>query len=165
MVMESPFPKAPKKVDDAAEKTSSAAVPPAVFIRRPDDIFVRNRGRQPHWELSGAAYFVTFRAADSLPQKVLQKIKFARIDIPATVKQIGRELSESERKRLMKLHAAKIESYLDAGAGACPMRDPALADMVASSLRQFDGTRYRLFAWCVVRDAESRSCGLPSDGG
>ena len=57
---------------------------------------------------------------------------------------------ESERTRLMKLHAAKIESYLDAGAGACPMRDPALADMVAGSLRQFDGTRYRLFAWCVM---------------
>jgi putative transposase len=149
--MQDPFPKdLKKKADEAAEKESSAGVPPAVFIRRPNDISIRNRGHQPHWELSGAVYFVTFRIADSLPQKTLQKIKFARADIPATVKQIGRELSESERKHLSKLHPRKVESYLDAGAGTCPMRNPALADMVADSLRQFDGSRYRLFAWCVM---------------
>jgi REP element-mobilizing transposase RayT len=85
-----------------------------------------------------------------LPQDVLQRVRFDRQDISATAAQVGREISESERKRLTKLRARRIEKYLDTGAGACFLRNRGVAEMVAGALGQFDGKRYRLFAWCVM---------------
>jgi REP element-mobilizing transposase RayT len=88
--------------------------------------------------------------ADSLPKSELRRILFARQDIPATAAQIGRGITEVERKRLLELHGPRIERYLDAGAGACFLRNTNVANMVVDSLRQFDGVRYELFAWCVM---------------
>ena len=30
------------------------------------------------------------------------------------------------------------------------MKNPVIADLVADALRKFDGSRYRLFAWCIM---------------
>jgi REP element-mobilizing transposase RayT len=95
-------------------------------------------------------YFVTFRLVDSLPQSVLEAFKAERADILTTAKQQGRDLSPTEQKRLEKLFSERIESHLDAGTGACHLAKPAIAKMVAEALRHFDGSRYRLFAWCVM---------------
>jgi len=46
--------------------------------------------------------------------------------------------------------ARRLEDFLDKGAGSCILRQPRFADIVASALKQFDGTRYRMFAWCVM---------------
>src|SRR4029077_20053601 len=144
-----PFRKEPKEGEDAAGK-SSAGVPPASFLPNDENVSIRNRGHLPHWEAATATYFVTFRLADSLPQEALRRILFAREDIPATAAQMGRKISETERKRLMKLHTRRIEKYLDDGVGACFLGNDAVAKVVADSLRQFHGTRYQLFAWCVM---------------
>jgi REP element-mobilizing transposase RayT len=146
---QNPFRKETKEGENAAEK-SSAGVPPAGFLPRDDRVSIRNRGHLPHWEAGTATYFVTFRLADSMPQEVLRRILFARKDIPSTAGQMGRTISEPERKRLAKLHTRRIEGYLDAGAGACFLRNDAVARVVADSLRQFHGSRYQLFAWCVM---------------
>ena len=144
---ETPFRKRPS---EGSAGKSSAGVPPAGFLPLDDSIKIRNRGHLPHWEAAKATYFVTFRLADSLPQEVLQRIEFARKDIPSTVAQMGRPISDAERKRLVNLHTRRIDKYLDAGAGACFLRDDAVANVVADSLRQFEGTRYKLFSWCVM---------------
>lgn len=144
-----PFRTEPKAAENAAEK-SSAGVSPAGFVPRQDNISIRNRGHLPHWEAATATYFVTFRLADPLPQAVLRKILFTREDIPATAAQMGRPISEPERKRLMKLHTRRIEEYLDAGASGCFLWNDTVAKVVADSLRKFDGMRYQLFAWCVM---------------
>jgi REP element-mobilizing transposase RayT len=146
MKAQDPFRKETK--NDAGK--SSAGVSPAGFSPHDDKVSIRNRGHLPHWEASGATYFVTFRLADSLPQHALKRILFAREDIPSTAAQMGREISDSERKRLWKLHTRRIEKYLDAGAGACSLENGAVAKVVADSLRQFHGVRYQLFAWCVM---------------
>jgi REP element-mobilizing transposase RayT len=143
-----PIRKEPKEGLGAAEK-SSAGVPPA-GLSRGGDVSIRNRGHLPHWEAAAATYFVTFRLADSLPHEALREILFARKGIPATAALMGRTISEAERKRLLKLHSPRIEQYLNAGAGACFLGNEDLAKVVADSLRQFDGARYRLFAWCVM---------------
>lgn len=130
--------------------SSSAGVPPASFFPRGNNISVRNRGHLPHWEAATATCFVTFRFADSLPQEVLRRIMFARKDIPLTVVQMDREISVTEQNRLMKLHARRIERYLDAGVGTCFLRNATIAKVVSDSLCQFNGTRYQLFAWCVM---------------
>jgi len=111
---------------------------------------IRWRGRLPHWECDGGIYFVTWRLADSLPQAVLEQIIAEREDIRATAKALGRELADTEAKRLEELHTEKIEGFLNAGHGSCSLKDPQCAKVVADALKHFDGERYDLHAWCVM---------------
>jgi REP element-mobilizing transposase RayT len=131
----------------------SAGVPPAVAgASRPrfGTVTIRDRGHLPHWEKDSATYFVTFRLADSLPRSVLQTIESEREAIVKTAAQAGRELSPDEHRKLQRLSTVKIERYLDSGAGACRLKEPAIASIVASTLRHFDDSRYRLLAWCIM---------------
>jgi len=95
---------------------------------------IRNRGYLPHWESEGGIYFVTFRLADSLPQSVIRELRRTELVKP------------KEEQRL----ARKLEDLLDKGVGSCILRQPRIADIAASALRQFDGARYRLLAWSVM---------------
>jgi REP element-mobilizing transposase RayT len=115
-----------------------------------DFVTTRHRGRLPHWEIEGGTYFVTFRLADSLPASVLNAIKFERQDVVRTAETQGRNLTAAEQKRLAELYSKRVEEALDAGSGACHLANPKVADMVASTLQHFDGTRYQLIAWCVM---------------
>ena len=131
----------------------SAGVPPAVAgASRPrfGEVTIHDRGRLPHWEKQGAAYFITFRLADSLPKSVLEKIAGEREDIVRTAAHLRRNLSSDERTNIQRLSTKVIEAYLDRGAGTCYLRQPALADEVVHALRHFDGQRYRLLAWSVM---------------
>ncbi len=131
----------------------SAGVPPAVAgASRPrfGEVKIRDRGRLPHWETESATYFITFRLADSLPKSVLDRIEAERQDIVSTANQLHRSLTASERKKIQRLSAPVIENFLDHGQGACHLRNPAIADAVASALQHFDEKRYRLFAWCIM---------------
>jgi REP element-mobilizing transposase RayT len=120
-------------------------------MRQPyQGIVVRSRGHLPHWEAERGSYFVTFRLADSLPQSVLEAFQFERQDILKTARQQGRELTAVELKRLDELFSERIDKYLDSGAGACHLARPEIAAVVAQALRHFDGTRYRLDAWCIM---------------
>jgi REP element-mobilizing transposase RayT len=44
----------------------------------------------------------------------------------------------------------QIETYEDAGCGACWLGDARIAQIVESSLLRFDGERYRVLAWCIM---------------
>jgi REP element-mobilizing transposase RayT len=63
---------------------------------------------------------------------------------------MNRTLTPSERRKRDQLHARRIEKTLDAGAGECFLRNPAIGRIVANALKEFDGSRYWLFAWCVM---------------
>jgi REP element-mobilizing transposase RayT len=39
---------------------------------------------------------------------------------------------------------------LSQGTRHCFLRQPPVADIVANALQQFDGSRYKLLAWCVM---------------
>ena len=131
----------------------SAGVPPAVAgASRPrfGEVKIRDRGRLPHWEKESATYFITFRLHDSLPREVLERIESERESVVKTAKQLDREVSPSERKKIQQLSTKVIEQYLDNGAGDCHLRLPAIANIVAEALQHFDNQRYRLFAWCIM---------------
>ncbi len=115
-----------------------------------DEPILRERGYLPHWERAGAIYFVTFRLADSLPRHVVEQLANERERMERQVTNGRRPLSEQEREGIRKALAARVEKYLDAGIGSCVLRRSELADLVASSLRHFDGARYRLMCWCVM---------------
>lgn len=89
-----------------------------------------SRGYLPHCDVSGLMQFITFRLADSLPGEVLHRLLQDEIDDMGRYKQ--------------------IEQFLDAGHGACWLKQPGVADIVEHALLHGDGVRYRLLAWCVM---------------
>jgi REP element-mobilizing transposase RayT len=60
------------------------------------------------------------------------------------------EVSESERKKLAVLFAARIERYLDSGVGSCVLRRPDVAQVVVNCLENRNDIEYRFLAWCVM---------------
>jgi REP element-mobilizing transposase RayT len=95
---------------------------------------IRSRGRLPHWEEDQGVYFVTFRLADSLPRAVLASLRL----------KYGNAKADRKKK------ARDVERFLERGHGACYLKEPAIADLVADALRKFEGLRYRMFAWCIM---------------
>jgi REP element-mobilizing transposase RayT len=85
----------------------------------------------PHREQPGATYFVTFRLADSLPAEVRNRLGEIR------------DLNDRET-------FAWIDRHLDAGSGSCLFSQTDPAEIVVSTLRHFDGNRYRLGAFVVM---------------
>ena len=54
------------------------------------------------------------------------------------------------RRSVQSARQKLIEENLDRGAGACYLRRPEIAELVAQALRKFDDERYRLLSWCVM---------------
>jgi menaquinone-specific isochorismate synthase len=144
-----PFGHNSKKEESPPANSGGAGVPPAVFLPLGSSLTIRSR-RLPHWEVEGAVYFVTFRLADSLPKRALQKSDWKRKDIQATASKMGRGLTASERRRMEQLQSRRVEKSLDTGAGKCFLKDNANALVVVNALKEFDGSRYWLFAWSVM---------------
>jgi putative transposase len=103
---------------------------------------IRDRGHLPHWELPAGTYFVTFRLAGSLPAHVLEAL---RQELKADT-----EINVHTKSAKRRSRAQEIEKLLDSGIGPKHLLRPEIAELVARSLNAFDGTRYELFAWCVM---------------
>jgi REP element-mobilizing transposase RayT len=99
---------------------------------------IRSRGYLPHWEQTNQTYFVTFRLHDSLPAEVLAN---------AHKQPSPQKLDD---RQTHKRFSVAIERSLNAGHGACYMKKPEIASLVAQAIKQFDGQRYHLSAWCVM---------------
>ena len=123
---------------------SSKGVSPVTEIKKCRGAYL------PHWTRYAGWYSVTFRLWDSLPQQVLESWLFERENIIKTAKQLKREVSKHEEQRLAHLYSEKVERYLDAGHGACYMKDERVAVLVKNALLHFDGKRYAIAAWCVM---------------
>lgn len=94
------------------------------------------RRRLPHFAREETAQFVTFRLADSLPAEQLDLLREGFAALSDT-------RADSERRR-------RIEGILDAGGGACRLKDVRIAALVQDALLYFDGERYALHAWVIM---------------
>lgn len=106
-----------------------------------------HRGYLPHLKVTGAAYFVTFRLADSLPRAVLLRLREQRDDL---LRRAVAGSTEGFRERVFAQYAAEVDSALDQHRGEAWLRDPRIASLAASALGHFKAQRYRLQAWCVM---------------
>ena len=126
-------------------------------IQNPLRSGIHTRGYLPHVKREGASYFVTFRLADSLPKAVLlnfEREKAKRLRRLRHFKSRREDVNDSEEE-IARDFARDIERYLDQGAGACHLRRPDIADVVANATRHFHESRYG--AARVGCHAESRS--------
>jgi len=95
-----------------------------------------SRDYLPHFDQPGLIQAITFRLADALPAEKLQRWALEL----AHEAELAREV---EKKR-------RMEAWIDAGHGACWLREPAIAQSVEDALLHFDSVRYRLLAWSIM---------------
>lgn len=91
-----------------------------------------SRGYMPHLDVPGLLQAITFRLHDSVPAEL------------RSLWELLLQTRDDAQKR------ARIQAYLDAGYGACYLREPRVADIVQTALLHFDGARYRLLAWVIM---------------
>ena len=93
-----------------------------------------SRGYLPHFDGGEICQFITFRLADSLPQKVLHRWKL-ELD--------NRQITDAGFRK-------KVEIYLDLGYGENLLKTDEIASMVEETLLFYDAKKYKLIAWVVM---------------
>jgi REP element-mobilizing transposase RayT len=93
-----------------------------------------SRGYLPHFDGGEITQFLTYRLADSLPQKVLRNLQI----------QVEQELI-TDREMLI-----NVEKYLDQGIGSCYLRQTEIAEIVEENLLRFADVKYKLHAWVIM---------------
>jgi putative transposase len=115
--------------------------------------------RLPHWSQAGAICFITWRTVDSLPKAVLERwysdraqwLRIRGIDPenPRWLREL-RQMGSTLARDFLNAFWNRWHDELDASHGACVLRQPELAAIVANSLRHFDGERYLLLDFVVM---------------
>src|SRR5215211_6550199 len=113
----------------------------------PQRPIVQKRGHLPHWEQSGATYFVTFRLADSLPADVLAQWRDERAN---WLKLHPQPWNWKTARDYMRKFEEEREHWLDQGHGSCLLREPQAAAILAESLDYFDRQRYLIDSYVVM---------------
>jgi hypothetical protein len=86
----------------------------------PSEPYWHSRGYLPHFESVEKIQHVTFHLADSLPKTVLDRLE-------QELKNLPREKQTMERRK-------RVDAWMDAGHGACILRETEIARMVQNSL-------------------------------
>lgn len=90
------------------------------------------RRRLPHWEVKDGRYFITVRCADSLPKLAvarLTELHQSLAGIPPQSEQFAAQ---------QRLIFRTLEKYLDGAHGACPLRQPAAAEVIVDEFAQLN---------------------------
>ena len=95
-------------------------------------------------------YHVSFRLADSIPEARLRQWIYERNALLKNAKIANRLLNIYEVNRLQYLYSENVERYLDAGYGACLLRQKEAAQIVKASLEYYNNQKYLLHAWCIM---------------
>jgi putative transposase len=116
-------------------------------------------GNLPHWFQPGVTYFITWRTDDSIPRDVLDLWVRRRDDWlrrhgidPRGPRWRARldSLPERQQREFHSTFSREFLEYLDRGHGDCVLKRRDLADIVAKSLRHFEGQRYPLGDFVVM---------------
>lgn len=103
----------------------------------------------PHWDVPGAAYFVTTCQAGSIPAKGLLELARFRTQLRQRPKPGNRTFPEW-KVHCWKLGFVRLESWLDRQPARRDLENPMLAKLVVEALFQFAGERYDLWAFVVM---------------
>jgi|GEM_PF-1127088 len=121
------------------------------------DLLIHQHVR-PHWSQAGAVAFITFRADDSIPAEVVLRWEREKQDWLARRGLVsGRKsaavvskLSAKEQAEFQRTFNRCREEYLDTCQGACVLKRPELAQIVADALLHFEGIRYKMGDFVVM---------------
>ncbi|HWN65308.1 MAG TPA: carbamoyl-phosphate synthase large subunit, partial [Candidatus Binatus sp.] len=101
----------------------------------------------PHWKQIGVTYALTFRLADSLPQTLIKQWQEER---EAWLKHHPKPWDEKTKHEYDERFPERRDRWLDDGHGSCLLRDRHSAEIVAKTIRHFDGERYFVDSFVVM---------------
>ena len=101
----------------------------------------------PHWQQNAATYFISFRLADSIPANLRTQWEEQRAIWLGFHPESWDAETEQEYYRRF---TSAIERWLDAGYGACTLRQFECAKLVDAAMRYFDGQRLALISSVVM---------------
>jgi putative DNA methylase len=107
------------------------------------------RGNLPHWFVHGAAHFVTYRLAGTLPAEVMQSMRERKRSLLARPLVDGQTPAQ-RREIAHKLLFADYDSYLDRQRGIDWLIRPTVASMIRRNLYHHNGSKFRLLSYCVM---------------
>ena len=141
-------------MDSSAPKgCSELEILPPVFVDCRRSIAISGHGL-PHWEQRNAVCFVTWRTADSLPQGKLAELSAEqeswRRAHPDFRLESGTAESLPLQKEYRELFCGRMQKWLDAGMGACALRDAIRRQAVEKTIMHFQGERYFVYAFVVM---------------
>lgn len=134
------------------------------------DVFIDEK-MKPHWSQAGAIVFATFRTSDSIPIEVLHRWDREKQDwILRAVARLFQEdrnlmelnlqsqhwsknlvlLPDREKQQFNEFFNHQYEAKLDECLGACLLKTPQIARVVADSLMCFDRDRYCMGDFVVM---------------
>ncbi|MBP6601328.1 MAG: transposase [Verrucomicrobiales bacterium] len=134
-----------RRRDDTLVALFSMSDQPKFF--NPFEDIEKHGKKLPHWEQSGATYFVTFRLGDSIPQSQLAVWKDERSHWISKHPQPWGTLEETEYHQRF---SGEIDRLLDHGAGCCLLRDSAASELLADVLEHYHERRYFLHTFVVM---------------
>src|SRR5262249_53508688 len=107
------------------------------------------RRKLPHWYVPGAAHFVTYRIAGTIPAAVLQELRHQAERKLKNGSPAG--TSDSAYKlRIHKQFFAAYDRYLDITCRIDWLARPAVANVIRENLYHHNGGKYQLLAYCVM---------------
>ena len=101
----------------------------------------------PHWQQEGAAYFITFRLADSIPASLRRQWEEERA---AWLRYHPEPWDAETEHEYQTRFSGQIERWLDAGYGSCILRRAECARIVDGAIRYFDGERFALISSVIM---------------
>lgn len=106
------------------------------------------RRNLPHWYMPGAAHFVTFRLAGSLPRQFIDDMKQRK---ELLLNQRRDAMSEAEhREHVHKLLFAAYDEQLDHSRDEHWLSDPRVSAIVRGSLHYLHGRKYELLSHSIM---------------
>jgi putative transposase len=117
------------------------------FTMRNEEVF--RRRHLPHWDVPGAAYFVTACLAGSIPAQGLLDLRRYRKELDAKPRPDDMSPNEWEICQA-KLEFARIDRWLDAEPAVRHLEKLELAQVVRDSLYHFANNRYDLLAYVIM---------------
>jgi len=107
------------------------------------------RGNLPHWYVSGAAHFVTYRLAGTIPREVLEALTKHKDEL--LTRPLPQGMSPRERRRLVhKQLFAEYDAYLDANRAIDWLVRPSVAALIRRNLYHHNASKYQLLAYCIM---------------
>ena len=137
-----------KPVMSTTTKEVAGGTPPLLFspFHPEDPVGIYSR-HLPHWRQADCTYFVTFRLGDSIPQ---DKLGQWEQEFEEWHRRNPEPHSLEQRVDYHERFTERFHPWLDAGHGACWLRDSARSAIVEEALRFFDGQRYVLSHYVIM---------------
>ena len=101
----------------------------------------------PHWQQGEVMQFVTFRLGDAMPANKLRQWKE---ELAVWKANHPKPWTPDQEKDYHRRFTWRLEGWLDEGAGACLLNDPAYRKIVEDVLMFSHGERVEHHAWVIM---------------